>query len=211
MAIPDGKPATDFNAMDREWVKAVAKEAVDNAESELPEVSGSDNGDVLTVVGGVWAKAAPPASGIPAPASPSDGDVLTYDSATSSWVAEAPSGGDSNTFDILLDSDVDLDVYYFQTVATAAEIVSAYNDGKILTCNREHAISIDVGERDDLDNNSYWTLHIGRLDPPADQADTTAYLTKYVAEVLKSDASTEKFKFECDDTMWWEISVTVPI
>ena len=26
MAIPDGKPATDFSAMNREWVRAVAKE-----------------------------------------------------------------------------------------------------------------------------------------------------------------------------------------
>ena len=60
MAIPDGKPATDFSAMNREWVRAVAEEA-----------------------GG----------GIPAPENPSDGDVLTYDSTTSAWVAEAPSGG----------------------------------------------------------------------------------------------------------------------
>lgn len=108
MAIPDGRPATDFNAANREWVRDVAKEAVDNAESELPEVSGSDNGDVLTVVSGVWAKASPPASGIPAPASPSDGDVLTYDSSSSTWVAEpssgipapaSPSDGDVLTYD----------------------------------------------------------------------------------------------------------------
>ena len=64
MAIPDGKPATDFSAMNREWVRAVADEAASS--------------------GG---------SGIPAPENPSDGDVLTYDSTTSAWVAEAPSGG----------------------------------------------------------------------------------------------------------------------
>lgn len=90
MAIPDGKPATDFSAMNREWVRAVAEEAGDAA---LPSVTTSDNGDVLTVVSGKWAKAAAPASGIPAPASPTDGDVLTYDGTTSAWVAEAPSGG----------------------------------------------------------------------------------------------------------------------
>ena len=64
MAIPDGKPATDFSAMNREWVRAVAEEAAES--------------------GG---------SGIPAPENPSDGDVLTYDSTTSAWVAAAPSGG----------------------------------------------------------------------------------------------------------------------
>ena len=68
MAIPDGKPATDFSAMNREWVRAVAAEAAEAA-------------------GG----------GIPAPDDPSDGDVLTYDSTTSAWVAEAPSGGGGAT------------------------------------------------------------------------------------------------------------------
>lgn len=64
MAIPDGKPATDFSAMNREWVRAVAAEAAES--------------------GG---------SGIPAPENPSDGDVLTYDSTSTSWVAAAPGGG----------------------------------------------------------------------------------------------------------------------
>ena len=76
MAIPNGKPATDFRR-----VRRFARRNRD------------DNGKVLTVVSGDWAAAAAPASGIPAPASPSDGDVLTYDSTTSAWVAEAPSGG----------------------------------------------------------------------------------------------------------------------
>ena len=88
MAIPDGKPATDFSAMNREWVRAVAAEA-----GGLPEVSGDDNGKVLTVVTGEWEAATPAASGIPAPENPSNGDVLTYDGTTSAWVAEAPSGG----------------------------------------------------------------------------------------------------------------------
>ena len=64
MAIPDGKPATDFSAMNREWVRAVAAEAASSG-------------------GG----------GIPAPENPSDGDVLTYSSSDDEWIAAAPSGG----------------------------------------------------------------------------------------------------------------------
>ena len=47
--------------------------------SDLPEVTDADNGDVLTVVEGVWAKADPP-SGLPAVTSSDNGDVLTVQS-----------------------------------------------------------------------------------------------------------------------------------
>lgn len=52
---------------------------------DLPEVTSADNGDVLTVVNGAWAKADPP-SGLPDMTSASLGDVLsvanTYDTGT---------------------------------------------------------------------------------------------------------------------------------
>lgn len=75
MAVPDGKPATDFNAMNREWVRAVATEIADGGGTNLPEVSASDNGDVLTVVEGVWAKATPVAE-LPTVTSDDNGDFL---------------------------------------------------------------------------------------------------------------------------------------
>lgn len=85
MAIPDGRPATDFNAMNREWVRAVAKEAASNA-SSLPEVSGADNGDVLTVVEGTWAKAAPAAE-LPAVTTSNNGEFLMV--VSGAWAAAA--------------------------------------------------------------------------------------------------------------------------
>ena len=55
MAIPDGKPATDFSAMNREWVRAVAAEAAESV--GLPEITEADEGKVLTVESGeaAWA------------------------------------------------------------------------------------------------------------------------------------------------------------
>lgn len=64
MAIPNGKPATDFSDMNKEYIRAVAKE-----------------------------EAAAGERGIPAPENPSNGDVLTYDSTEGEWVAAAPSAG----------------------------------------------------------------------------------------------------------------------
>lgn len=84
MAIPDGRPATDFNAMNREWVRAVANEAASSG--GLPEVSGSDNGDVLTVVEGAWAKAAPAAE-LPAVTSANNGEFLMV--VSGAWAAAA--------------------------------------------------------------------------------------------------------------------------
>lgn len=98
MAIPDGKPATDFSAMNREWVRAVAEEAAEG---------GGGGG------------------GIPAPENPSDGDVLTYSSTDSAWVAAAPSGAEKFviTYEFGEGDAVVADKTY-------AEILAAYTAGK---------------------------------------------------------------------------------
>lgn len=57
---------------------------------ELPPVTSSDNGDVLTVVEGAWAKAAPTAE-LPAVTSSDEGKVLTVDD-EGNWGAEMPQG-----------------------------------------------------------------------------------------------------------------------
>ena len=139
MAIPDGKPATDFSAMNREWVRAVAEEA---GESALPSVSGSDNGKVLTVVTGEWKAATPAASGIPAPANPSDGDVLTYDSDTSAWVAAAPSGGGGGTYVINLNKTTHV------LDKTFLEIYMAYISGYVCIVKKVDEATAEYGEED---------------------------------------------------------------
>ena len=55
--------------------------------SELPAVTSDDNGDVLTVVEGAWAKADPPSS-LPAVTGSDNGDVLTV--VEGAWAKAAP-------------------------------------------------------------------------------------------------------------------------
>lgn len=65
------------------------KKAVTNAE-DLPAVTAADNGDVLTVVSGEWAKADAP-SGLPEVTAADNGDVLTV--VSGEWAKAAPAGG----------------------------------------------------------------------------------------------------------------------
>lgn len=60
------------------------------AGATLPEVTNDDNGDVLAVVSGAWAKSAAPSS-LPAVTSDDNGDVLTV--VEGAWAKAAPSGG----------------------------------------------------------------------------------------------------------------------
>lgn len=55
---------------------------------ELPTVTSDDNGDILTVVDGAWAKATPE---LPEVTNEDDGDVLTV--VSGKWAKATPSGG----------------------------------------------------------------------------------------------------------------------
>ena len=58
MAIPDGKPATDFSAMNREWVRAIIAEA---AGGRIIAPEDPSDGDVLTYdsTSDAWVASAP--------------------------------------------------------------------------------------------------------------------------------------------------------
>lgn len=82
-AILDGE---DISPATRE--EYFVKKAVTTASSELPAVTSSDNGDVLTVVNGAWAKAEAP-SGLPEVTAADNGDVLTV--VSGEWAKATPS------------------------------------------------------------------------------------------------------------------------
>lgn len=72
-AIADGAAVGDYSTI-ADCILAIAK-VVASAGIELPAVSGADNGNVLTVVEGKWAKAAVPTE-LPAVSAEDNGDVL---------------------------------------------------------------------------------------------------------------------------------------
>lgn len=77
------------------WARNSVGERGDNI--GLPDVTTADNGKIMEVESGEWKlkEGSGGGGGIPAPASPSNGDVLTYSSTDSAWIAAPPSGGGS--------------------------------------------------------------------------------------------------------------------
>ena len=110
------------------WARNSVGERGDNI--GLPDVTTADNGKIMEVDEGEWKlKEGSGGGGIPAPANPSDGDVLTYDSTTSAWVAEPPS---ESVFPVVITSETvdDEDVYTFSPSIT--DIIAAKEAGKII-------------------------------------------------------------------------------
>ena len=83
--IASGEPVSDYSTIP-ECILAVTKKAT--GAIELPVVSSTDNGDVLTVVDGAWNKSTP-SSSLPDVTTTDEGKVLTVDS-EGAWVAETP-------------------------------------------------------------------------------------------------------------------------
>lgn len=96
--------------------------------AELPAVTATDNGDVLTVVEGSWAKAEP-ASQLPAVTASDNGDVLTV--VSGEWAkAAAPAGGV-----FVVHGEIDGDTGVLSVTESFADVKAAYEAGKnLLLC-----------------------------------------------------------------------------
>ena len=93
--------------------------------TELPAVTSSDNGDVLMVVEGVWAKADPPTE-LPAVTSSDNGDVLTV--VNGAWAKAAPAVG-IVYFDVGLTYDDQTGDVTINTLTTTTDIKGFINSG----------------------------------------------------------------------------------
>lgn len=126
------------------WARNSVGEIGDNI--GLPDVTTADNGKIMEVEGGEWKlkEGSGGGGGIPAPASPSDGDVLTYNSTTEKWEAKAPSGGGGSLY--IINDDVTTHLLD----KTFIEIYTAYTAGNICVIKKYFEGGEDYG--------AYWTL-----------------------------------------------------
>lgn len=88
----------------------------------LPEVTNDDNGDVLAVVSGAWAKSAAPSS-LPAVTRDDNGDVLTV--VEGAWAKAAPSGGGGGVLTVNVTVDETAQDLTWVCDKTASEIYTA--------------------------------------------------------------------------------------
>lgn len=109
--------------------------------SELPAVTSDDNGDVLTVVEGAWAKANPPSS-LPAVTGSDNGDVLTV--VEGAWAKAAPA--------FIVEETLESDVATLSE--KASDIWGAYLAGK-------HVIAVyDGGEQNGVTINGLFSASL---------------------------------------------------
>ena len=95
--IANGIPVGDYVTIP-DMIEAVAQKAPSGGGgSSLPSVTTSDNGDVLTVVAGKWAKAEP-VEELPAVSASDNGDVLTVVEGAWAKAAAPTAGGTLVTF-----------------------------------------------------------------------------------------------------------------
>ena len=153
-----GGDITDLAAVDDITVilNAIAKlDTVQKIKSatELPAVSSTDNGDVLTVVEGEWAKAALPAE-LPSVTGDDDGDVLTV--VEGEWAPAAPGGAGSDFFTVIYDSETGM------LNMTWQEVYDALAAGKVGKCLLDFTSTgwplvqwLIIGAQHDENHNNY--------------------------------------------------------
>lgn len=120
VTVPAGAGLPDVTSDDNGDILAVVSGAWAKSAppSSLPSVTADDNGDVLTVVDGAWDKAAP-SGGLPTVTADDNGDVLTV--VDGAWGKAAPSGG--SVLIVTITDDV--------ADKTAGEIWAAIQNGPI--------------------------------------------------------------------------------
>ena len=122
---------------------------------ELPAVSSTDNGDVLTVVNGKWAKA-PAASPLPAVTSADNGDVLAVSSGA--WAkAAAP------IVYATITSDGDPENPTYHCDKTLAELKAAITAGSFVICRHGDIYSPLYGYSSDSVTFSDYYIYNGKL------------------------------------------------
>lgn len=122
------------------------------AAAELPAVKTADNGKLLTVVSGKWAKAEAPTE-LPAVTGADNNKVLTVVNGT--WDKAAASGG--NQFFIITASDEDDAIVLDKTYT---EIETAFSSGKILLANYKNQHYVPVNYIDFNNNHPIFNFII---------------------------------------------------
>lgn len=171
---------------DAEMIEKIKEVAIP---AELPSVTSEDNGDVLTVVEGAWAKAEPatPTSELPTVTSDDNGDVLTV--VEGAWAKATPSenviifeGTATN-----VDSTITL-----SNNKTNADIATAYNNGKIVeilvrqTSDNEVIMHYQLGRKSGTDFKFFSFYYSG--------SDIYAYFASVTSSSVSTSISPTKVK-----------------
>ena len=130
---------------EEEFLDRIARAA---ASPNLPEVDASDNGDVLTVVSGEWAAAAP-ASCLPEVTSSNNGQVLTV--VSGEWAPASPAGGGGLKVTLTVTDTAENTIYTIDKNYT--ELTAAINAGTvpIIIDSNGNIFYIAAAEEDDPD------------------------------------------------------------
>ncbi len=109
---------------DAEMIEKIKEVAIP---AELPSVTSEDNGDVLGVVEGAWAKMDAP-SALPTVTSDDNGDVLTV--VEGAWAKATPSAGGGGY--VIYDGSISSNTFTFSNSKTVGDVINDFTNGKIV-------------------------------------------------------------------------------